>query len=67
MEPTPLTAKRAFDTGLLLGHLVRMGVTAEPVMDGQGNYTDRLRIEIPRNDGFMASTTEIIIAVAEEN
>ena len=45
--PTSLTTNHALYTGWVLGLMMKAGLPVEPVIDTDGNYTNRVILDLP--------------------
>ena len=53
--------RHALYVGWVLGCAMRAGVDARPVVDDDGNYTDRLVIELPDQAEPVAYTITVVV------
>ena len=55
----------ALHAGMLIGHLLKTGVTVKPTLDGEGNYTPVLAIEMPMDTDTGQFLTVFIRVLAD--
>jgi hypothetical protein len=65
-EPNFVDDNHALHAGMLIGTLMKAGVSAKPTIDDKGNYTPMVAIEVPIDEDLGTFVTVYVRVLASQ-